>query len=298
MRRFFSLIFIMLIALCIAAPASAEIQAMWAYVYKRTYDGQPEDGLTRLTTGVTFKVLQRNSDTAETLYEYPDMGAALTSLTNPVTAANFASDTVCYDRVAFQVDPGESGDRYVDLIVVDTSGGWTQFVEDFDKYQHRIVIDEVPNKMHHGVIWFGASDNTETDTTVDFKTDTAVHRVCVEVVTVDAGETIDIGLLSTDTAGDANGFIAAQSVATAGFYCNDKPTITAGSNETHVSTASNVGALMGSSLKGTNTATDEGSHYIWDHVVTASNADDITYTGSAGSDTAAGYIHYYFTRMR
>lgn len=35
------------------------------------------------------------------------------------------------------------------------------------------------------------------------------------------------------------------------------------------------------------------------HIVTTSGTDDdLYYTGSAGSDTAAGYIHYFFTRLR
>lgn len=32
--------------------------------------------------------------------------------------------------------------------------------------------------------------------------------------------------------------------------------------------------------------------------IMAGTDDDLYYTGSAGSDTAAGYIHYYFMRLR
>jgi hypothetical protein len=296
MRKLF-LIVALIFTLFVALPAQAEIKYMWAEVYRMTNDRDIQNA-TRITSGVTFQVLQRNSDTLETLYEAPDMATSLTSLTNPVTAANFASDTVCKDRVAFQVDPGEATDTYVDVIVVDTAGGYTAFVEDFDETTHRIYIDESPGVMHHGMIFIDFTGSGEEDTGIDFQYDTAIHRVCVETVTLDAGETLDVGLLSSETSGDANGLVAAASVAAAGIVCNDKPTITADSTENYVSTASVVGALMGNSLAGASTATDEGSGYIWIHNIISANAVSLTYTGSAGTDTTAGYIHYYFTRTR
>lgn len=122
MKRFklFTLI-LAAFALLAAVPAQAALQDMWAYVYKwdgkMSSDGKPV--LTRLTSGVTFKVLAQNSDTAETLYYYKGS----TALTNPVTTTNFAANTVCNDQVRFRVDPTDTTyDRYVDLIVVDTNG--------------------------------------------------------------------------------------------------------------------------------------------------------------------------------
>src|SRR3989304_2953414 len=92
-------------ALCIlaAVPAQAAFVDMWANVYKWT-GGMTADGnmaLTRVSSGITFKVLAVDSDTAETTYVYANK--AMTSLTNPITTANFASSTVCNDRVAFRV---------------------------------------------------------------------------------------------------------------------------------------------------------------------------------------------------
>jgi hypothetical protein len=69
----FKLFFLALLALLMfTAPAYAEVQDYWAYVYswdgKMNVDGTPV--LTRLTSGVTFKVLAVGTDTAETL-TYP-----------------------------------------------------------------------------------------------------------------------------------------------------------------------------------------------------------------------------------
>lgn len=294
MRKLFTLFLSLIVATMLVCPiAHADSKDMWAQVYKlkNTNVGDPE--LEEITTNITFKVLQRNSDTAETLTVFGDDTS--TSLTNPVTTTNFASASYCKGRVQFRVDPGEATDTYVDLIVVDAASGYTAFVEDFDQYQHKIVIDERPNVLHHGCIWFTASDNSETDTGVDIVADSFIHDVWVEIVTVDATETIDVGLLSTE-AGDANGFRAGVSVATAGFP-TDTGVITNGSTIDYTA-ASTYGALLVTAITGSDVvATCGGKSYIG-HIITGSNATSLTYTGSAGSDTAAGYIHYFFTRMR
>jgi hypothetical protein len=273
-KKIFTFFTAVLIALVMVMPVQAEFADMWAEVYTTdgTLNGDGTVKLTKITSGITFKVLAVDSDTAETLYEYND--SAMTSLTNPITTTNFESATVCNDMVAFKVDPTDSSnDRYVDLIVVNTAGGFTAFVENFDKYNHAIVIDQTPNIQHHGVIWFAPSDNTEVDTGIDFAYDTLIEHVQVEVVTVDATETIEVGLLSSGTAGDADGFVDAASVATAGY-----PLVT----------LTTSGALM-----------DNATNFDPDgHVILSANEQSLTYTGTAGSDTAAGYIHYLITKMR
>jgi hypothetical protein len=273
--------FLIAVAFSFAIPASAEFKDMWAKVYALTDSNQLNyPVLSEISSGITFKVLQRNSDTAETLYEFADN--TMTSLTNPVTTTNFESATVCDDKVAFKVDPGETNDTYVDLIVVDTSGGYTAFVEDFDEYTHKIVIDERAGIMHHGVIWYSASATVgaETDTGIDFDYDSLVHSVVIESVTETgdaAGQTMDAGLLSTETAGDLNGFCAGVDISTATIYV--PPTI------------ANSGALL-----------DDGANYNPDgHFIEAANAVSLVYANhstDAAATGVAGYIHYWFTRTR
>ena len=296
MKRFklFTLVLVAL-AFFVAAPAQAALQDMWADVYtwdgKMSTDGKPT--LTLKTSGITFKVLVINSDTAETLY-YPSYSAAMTSLTNPVTTTNFASDTVCHDKVAFKVDPTDStSDRYVDLIVVDTNGGYSTFVENFDKYTHTIVIDERPNILHQGTIWFGGV-TVDTDTGINFLPDTFIHDVWVEVVTVASASTIDVGLITTGTSGDKDGFRVGVLLTTAGFV-KDTGVITNGSTADYTA-ASTYGALLVTAITGSDAAASEGGKSWIGHVVTSGYADGLTY--QASSTTAAGYIHYFFTRMR
>lgn len=269
------IILLLAAAFLFCGNAMAAQHDYWANVYSVSTTEQMMDPVsrgTKITSGITFKVLAVGADTSETLTVYGD--DTNTSLTNPVTTTNYESATVCNDRVAFRCDPTDAtSDLYVDLIVVDTAGGYTAFIEDFSPYIHTIVIDERPNVQHHGCIWFAPSDNTEVDTGIDFDYDTLIHHVQVEVVTIDAEETLDVGLLSSGTAGDANGFVAAFGMGTAGYT---------------LMTLASSGALM-----------DDATNFDPDgHFVVSANEQSLTYTGTAGTDTAAGYIHYFFTRVR
>lgn len=286
MKKLFSSILITLLAVFVlAGTAPATNYDYTATVYKKGATSKGADTLTPITSGVTFKVLTINTDTAATITKFGDDKA--TSVTNPVTAANFASTSVCGAKVQFRTTAST-----VDLIVVDTAGGYTAFVEGFSPYDHSIVIDETPNVMHHGMIWFSASNNTATDTGVDYLPDTIIHDVIVEVVTVDATETISVG-----TADTATGFRSGVDVATAG-YIADTAVITGGSNIDYVP-ATTYGALLATAITGSDAvATNGGITRLQHVVVTSGTDDDLYYTGSAGSDTAAGYIHYFFTRLR
>lgn len=296
MKRF-KLFTLALTILCLAfaPPAQAALQDMWANVYK--WEGKMNsDGtmkLDRITSGITFQVLAYGAATAETLY-YP-VSKAMTSLTNPVSTTNFASATVCNKQVAFKVDPTDATyDRYVDLIVVDTNGGYTAFIEDFDKYTHSIIIDERPNVVHQGTIWFGASSTSEISTGITFLPDTFIQDVRVEVVTTASAISVDVGLLSTDTAGDADGFRANVLLTTAGFVA-DTGVVTAGTTIDWTA-ASTYGALLYTSIAGSDAVASGGGRSYLGHVVTGTNSGKLTYT--MNSTSGEGYIHYWFNRIR
>ena len=294
MKRFKVFILALMALVLSAAPACAALQDFWATVYswdgKMGADGNPV--LTRITSGVTFKVLAQNADTAETLY-YRN---GSTSLTNPVTTTSYASNSICNDMVAFRTDPTDTDDTSVDLIVVNTAGGFTAVVEDFTVYDHTIVIDQRPGMMHHGIMWFDLSVTTDvsTDTGVDFLKDTAIAEVVIEIVTVDNTETLDIG-----TADTATGFISSLSLATASEgYKTDTGFITGGTTIDYVP-VTQYGALLATAITGSDAvATVGGNTRKWHFVTTAGTDDDLYVDASAGSDTGAGYIHYFFMKLR
>lgn len=285
MKKFFGFIIAIILVMTFAVSAHAANYDYWAEVYRTENTTVGEMELERITTGITFQVLTIDSDTEATVTVYND--DSTTSLTNPVTSTNFESSTVCDEKVRFR-----STASTVDLIVVDEEGGFSVFIEDFSPNKHRIVIDERPNVMHHGVIWFDYSDDTATDTGINILPDTFIHDVRVEIVTVDAGETLGVGTLST-----ATGFRWAVSTATVG-YPSDTAVITNGSTSDYTP-ASTYGPLLVTAITGSDSSTAHGGKsYIGHITTTAGTDDDLYYTGSDGSDTAAGYIHYFFTRMR
>jgi hypothetical protein len=113
------------------------------------------------------------------------------------------------------------------------------------------------------------------------------HEMWVMVDTVDSTETVDIGILSTESGGDADGFIDGLSVATAGLISPGN-TWTAGTNMTYIS-ASTFGVLfLAAARKGANvTVTPPAPDYT--PYVCNGVAKTISYTPSS-SDTFVGRL--------
>jgi hypothetical protein len=280
---------ILAMLVCFTLPAFAANYDYTAAVYKKDATKRGGSDLTLVSTGITFKVLTADSDTAATITKFGDNKS--TSVTNPVTAANFALSTVCNGLVRFRTTAAT-----VDLIVVDTSGGYTAVVKGFSPNDHVIVIDETPGIMHSGLIWFesGRTSNTETDTGVDFVADTFIQDVRVEVVTVSSGKVLDVGLLSTETSGDADGLRDGVLLTTAGFVA-DTGVITGGGTIDYTP-ASTYGDLLYTTIDGSDVVATVGGRSYLGHVVTGSNAHSLCLT--ADTSTGDGYIHYTFTRLR
>jgi hypothetical protein len=269
------------------------LKHFYAKVYKKDsnkFGGQGMlAGSQEIITGITYKVLARGANTAETLQSDSGGAPSGTSMTNPVTTTVFET----LDRIDFWCDPTDvTYDRYVDLLVVDTEGGYTAFIEDFDSYTHAVIIDETPNMMHHGCIWFSFTNAVLVDTGINFIPKTMVHDVRVEVVTADSGVTLAVG--TNDTVA---GFRTGVSMTATGFI-KDTGVITGGSSLDYVP-ASTYGSLLYTAITGSDSVTAGGGRSYLGHIVdTSGTDDDLTYTPSAGSDTSAGFIHLWFTRMR
>lgn len=180
----------------------------------------------------------------------------------------------------------------LDLSIM-TAEGYAVFVEGLTVSDHRVVINK-ENRNQVLVVPFAASDNAETDTGFDFPANCLIDTCMLKVVTVDATETVDCGLLSSESGGDANGFITLASVATAG-YPELRPQITGGTNIDYVGT-NYVGALLATSIAGADAVATVGGWTPVRHK-TDGTAKSITYTGSAGSDTAAGYFVFLYTNL-
>lgn len=158
----------------------------------------------------------------------------------------------------------------------------------------RILINPMQTEQTVAVP-FGPNNNSEQDTGLDLPANCLMtaYDVSLQVTTTDATETIDVGLLASES-GDANGFIAAASVANSGFV-ELLPQITGGSNIDYVGTRY-VGDLLATSIAGADAVATVGG-FTTKRYRTNGTAKSISYTGSAGSDTAAGYVYLSWRRL-
>lgn len=245
---------------------------------ERSYLSTQPEGL--ITTGCLVMVYDAGTKTLGTIYS----DVLSTAKTNPISRSQFATD----GKLVFF-----SASSSVDITVAHSDGSIGKYLS-VTPFHHTLYLQRggVQKCLIFPMIY--NAGGTETDTGIDLPYNVHVHDVLVEVVDVDATETVDVGLLSSETAGDADGFIAALSVASAGFI---KPHVnTAGGNETYVSTAK-YGVLMGPAIVGTDVDKDNGIARGFGHIVSGSNAVSVTYTPSS-SDTFTGYGYIWFRHLR
>lgn len=152
---------------------------------------------------------------------------------------------------------------------------------------HAIIVDPARADQLLMIPFFGA-DNGEEDTGVDLAANLLVTDAWVDITTADSGATISVGILASESGGDADGFLATASVASAAVV-GTAPSVTAGTAESFLA-ASDIGALLGTFLAGTNVATDVGTWVKNAGHKTDGTAKSITYTGSATDFSAEGFI--------
>ena len=132
----------------------------------------------------------------------------------------------------------------------------------------------------------------EIDTGFDLNANDVVLDAWVDVITPEstaATKTIDVGLLSSESGGDADGFIDGISTATAGVK-TAKVSVTTGANTKFFATTTR-GVLLQDFQAGTDVDKDEGvacnKHHVCD-----GTAVSLTYTlGAAATELVAyGYL--------
>lgn len=130
-----------------------------------------------------------------------------------------------------------------------------------------------------------APTGAEQDSTWDLPAKALVTDVFVDVTTAEATgatKTLDIGLLSSESGGDADGFAAGIDVSSTGII-RPGVTVITGGTETYVGSWTR-GLLLtaGAPLAGANTGSDEGSYYEKPHPTTAVTAKSVSYTSGSG----------------
>jgi hypothetical protein len=238
-------------------------------------------------------------------------------LANSVNGHNIStSGGVCYvaesggsAKVALQNDDGTTlanpialTDGHISFNVADTVASVDLYIQapsghfvvakGVSKGGDNEIFVDVSNATTLMVLPFAIGDttaNTETDTGFDLPDNAAVipAGVGVHVGTADATETIDVGILSSESGGNADGFVVGLSVAAADTVIAGA-TMTAGGTETYFSSCT-LGVALADFLAGADSAGDVGSYNPKAHV-SDGTAKSISYTLSTGTDTAEGFI--------
>lgn len=125
------------------------------------------------------------------------------------------------------------------------------------------------------------AQTSETETEFTLPANAIVRDVYLNVIVVDATETTDVG--TTGTSNDPDGFLADASLATAGIV-RGTTTVTVGGNNTYLASTTK-GALLATLTPGENVAAGGDGAIEYHNDVTA-GGDTVSYTCSAGSDTA------------
>lgn len=133
------------------------------------------------------------------------------------------------------------------------------------------------------------ASSSEKDGGWDLPADAVVLDVFVNVKTAEATgttKTLDVGLLSSESGGDADGFLDGVTVATTGIK-RGVATVTVGGTETYFASTTR-GALFGTFLAGANVAGDVGTLYERPHIAGSVTAKSVSYT--AGSNDFAELV--------
>jgi hypothetical protein len=143
---------------------------------------------------------------------------------------------------------------------------------------------------------------TEKDTGMELPTDCMVHAdgLGIYVEAIDATETMDVGILSTEANGDANGFLAAIDIGTLGAVSGEVG-FDVGTNNVIIDLTGGdaeftYGALMcaagtiDAKAEGTDVDTEAGGLHILKDYRVDGTAVTVSYTQTAGSTTGDGYI--------
>jgi len=185
------------------------------------------------------------------------------------------------------------GDRAACPLLVDTDGNLTNLGQ---------LLNALDNRVKVKVLSFGPNAG-ENDTGWDLPAKAIVLDVIVEVETADAGETLDVGLLSTETGGDADGFLDGISLGSVGIVQGVLSiTKTGGVNENYISAVSCTRGVLLRMLEfelGSDVAGDHGfvAYERVPHYAGAVAAKSISYTGSTTIDTGAGKIYIIYADL-
>ena len=268
----------------------------------------------RITSGVVIEVRvagtkeEASTGTLATLFSDPN---GQSSLTNPISGSSFTD----FDRAEFFTSTAA-----VDIVVRDYGDATA---DDFGNRcgRYAMMYGVAPRSSNKTLLLPRSSTNrvikipflaTGTDSgdtpntwdnaeascvitagsssTIKLCKGLVITDAVLQVTTVDSGTTMDLGLLSSESGGDADGFFDGISMAAAG-WITAGVTKTMGSNADYYASTTR-GAFLATFSVGADTSVAtigqyDPKNFYADSVV----ASTVSITGSSGINTAAGYAY-------
>jgi len=170
------------------------------------------------------------------------------------------------------------GDRAACPLLHDMDGQLTNLAMALNALDNRVKVKKIPF----------TKSTSEKDTGWDLPAKAVVIDVLIEVTTAVSGASIDVGLLSSETGGDADGFVDGLSCATEGIF-QPNVTVTAGSSEHYFSSCTKGVFLLEDFTAGSDNAGDVGTFAPRWYAATENTAKSVSYTTS--NHDIEGYIH-------
>lgn len=229
----------------------------------------------------TYQVLTAGSPVEQTIYANDKTASAAS---NP--------GSISGGQIRFFMDSSVSS---VDIVIY-TADGDAAFMQGVQPAGSvRNVVIDTNKREQLLVLPLLFNDNVETDTGFTLVGPVAIDDIKLFVTTVDATETIDVGL-DGSTNNDPNGLIAAASIATAGYVALGGA-LNNGSNIDYYDSIV-YGALLATFINGSDAVvTNGGITRKSAYIAEAEDDANITYTCSAGSDTFYGYMMLNLTKL-
>jgi len=135
---------------------------------------------------------------------------------------------------------------------------------------------------------------TVVDTGFDIPIGMLITDVAVQVLAVDAGETVDIGFINAVESGDEDGLAKLVTVANLGFPTL-YPVVTGGTNIDYLVETAGYGAYLAQAIAGADAVATVGG-WAKRNYATDGTIKSLVYTPS-GSDTFKGLGHLFYTKL-
>jgi hypothetical protein len=176
-----------------------------------------------------------------------------------------------------------------------TATGYAVYATGMSSDEHSIFICRENRDQLLVIPFLFNAGGTEVDTGFDLPANCLVTDAYVRVTTIDATETVDVGILSGEAGGDLDGFLDLVDLGTAG-HVNTYPVVTNGGTiDYHATNGSIYGVFLSQLIAGADAVATVGGfqrrYYRTDGV-----AKSISYTPTT-SDTAKGFIYIRFSNL-